>query len=66
MIGQTVQILVEGDAKKSSDQWMGRTDTNITAVWEKRGAGAHRGDFTPIKISHVSATTVFGFELPAG
>ena len=65
MIGQTVRVLVEGDAKKSSDQWMGRTDTNITAVWEKRDAGTHPGDFTPIKISHVSATTVFGDELPA-
>lgn len=65
MIGLTVQVLVEGDAKKSSDQWMGRTDTNITAVWEKRGPGTRPGDFMPIKISHVSATTVFGDESPA-
>jgi tRNA-2-methylthio-N6-dimethylallyladenosine synthase len=65
MIGQTVQVLVEGDAKRSSDQWMGRTDTNITAVWDKRGAGTLPGDCTPIKISHASATTVFGNEFPA-
>jgi len=65
MIGQTVQVLVEGHAKRSSDQWMGRTDNNITVVWEKRGPGARPGDFTPIKISHVSATTLFGDEIPA-
>ncbi len=65
MIGQTVQVLVEGDAKRSSDQWMGRTDTNITVVWEKHDSGTHPGDFTPIKISHVSATTLFGDEIPA-
>ena len=64
MIGQTVQVLVEGDAKRSSDQWMGRTDTNITVVWEKGGSGTSPGDFTPIRISHVSATTLFGDEIP--
>jgi len=66
MIGQTVQVLVEGDAKRSSDQWMGRTDNNITVVWEKCGTGTRPGDFTPIKISHVSATTLLGDEIPAG
>jgi len=65
MIGQTVQVLVEGDSKRSSDQWMGRTDTNITVVWAKRGSSTGPGDFRPIKISHVSATTLFGDEIPA-
>jgi len=64
MIGQTVQVLVEGDAKRSSDQWMGRTDNNITVVWEKCGTGTRPGDFTPIKISRVSATTLLGEEIP--
>jgi len=66
MIGQTVQALVEGDAKRSSDQWMGRTDNNITVIWEKCGTGTRPGDFTPIKISRVSATTLLGDEIPAG
>ncbi|MGH7228049.1 MAG: tRNA (N6-isopentenyl adenosine(37)-C2)-methylthiotransferase MiaB [Nitrospiraceae bacterium] len=65
MIGQTVQVLVEGDARRSSDQWMGRTDNNITVVWEKSATGTRPGDFTPIKISHVSATTLLGDEIPA-
>ncbi|MBI4400291.1 MAG: tRNA (N6-isopentenyl adenosine(37)-C2)-methylthiotransferase MiaB [Nitrospirae bacterium] len=64
MIGRTVPVLVEGDAKKSSAQWMGRTDSNITVVWEKRGSSARPGDLVPMTISRVSATTLFGEERP--
>src|SRR2546425_6359485 len=56
--------LVEGDAKKSSAQWMGRTDGNITVVWEKNGSGIRPGDLIPMKITWVSATTLFGKEIP--
>ena len=64
MIGRTVLVLVEGDAKKSSAQWMGRTDGNITVVCEKRGSGIRPGDLIPITITRVSATTLFGEEIP--
>jgi len=64
MLGQTVTVLVEGDAKKSSAQWMGRTDGNITVVWEKNGSGIRPGDFVPITIMRASATTLFGEETP--
>lgn len=64
MVGRTVVVLVEGDAKKSSAQWMGRTDGNITVVWEKNGAGARPGDFVPITITRASATTLFGQQMP--
>jgi len=64
IIGRTVLVLVEGDAKKSSAQWMGRTDGNITVVCEKRGSGIRPGDLIPITITRVSATTLFGEEIP--
>ncbi len=64
LLGQTVTVLVEGDAKKSSAQWMGRTDGNITVVWEKNGSGIRPGDFIPMTITRVSATTLFGKEIP--
>jgi len=60
LLGQTVAVLVEGDAKKSSAQWMGRTDGNITVVWEKNGSGIRPGDCILITITRVSATTLFG------
>jgi len=64
LLGQTVTVLVEGDAKKSSAQSMGRTDGNITVVWEKNGSGSRPGDLIPMKITWVSATTLFGKEIP--
>ncbi len=64
-IGRTVVVLVEGDAKKSSVQWMGRTDSNITVVWEKSGSRAKPGDLVSIKVARASVTTLFGEEVPS-
>lgn len=63
-IGRIVEVLVEGDAKKSSAQWMGRTDSNVTVVWDKNKARAKPGDLTLIKVQRASATTLFGEETP--
>jgi tRNA-2-methylthio-N6-dimethylallyladenosine synthase len=60
-IGQDVEVLVEGDAKKSSAQWMGKTDDNLTVVWEKDASPPLKvGDLVTIRVSHASATTLFG------
>ena len=37
LLGKTVELLVEGEGKRSSDQWMGRTDGNLVTVFPKRG-----------------------------
>jgi tRNA-2-methylthio-N6-dimethylallyladenosine synthase len=60
LIGRTVDILIEGDSKRSSNHWMGRTDTMATAVWEKSGTDAGPGDMVPITIQRASVTTLFG------
>jgi tRNA-N(6)-(isopentenyl)adenosine-37 thiotransferase enzyme MiaB len=59
-VGQTVPVLVEGDAKKSSSQWMGKTDGGITVVWEKDAAPLQPGALVPITVTRVTATTLFG------
>jgi len=59
-VGQTVPVLVEGDAKKSSAQWMGKTDGGITVVWEKDAAPLQPGTLVPITVTRVTATTLFG------
>jgi tRNA-2-methylthio-N6-dimethylallyladenosine synthase len=59
-IGRTVAVLVEGDAKKSAAQWMGRTDGGITVVWEKDGSPLAPGDIAGISVTRASATTLFG------
>ena len=59
-VGQTFPVLVEGDAKKSSSQWMGKTDGGITVVWEKDAAPLQPGTLVPITVTRVTATTLFG------
>jgi tRNA-2-methylthio-N6-dimethylallyladenosine synthase len=64
MTGRTVKVLVEGDAKRSTAQWMGRTDGSITVVWPKERSRVEVGNLVPITVTHVSATTLFGVETP--
>lgn len=64
MIGRTVTALVEGDAKRSSEQWMGKADNSVTVVWEKNGSRARPGDLVPITVARASVTTLFGQPLP--
>jgi tRNA-2-methylthio-N6-dimethylallyladenosine synthase len=59
-IGKEVGILVEGDATRSSSQGMGKTDGNITVVWDK--STGHPGPGTMVKkhIFDASAATLYG------
>jgi tRNA-2-methylthio-N6-dimethylallyladenosine synthase len=62
-IGQIVSVLVEGDAKKSSSQWMGKTDDNLTVVWDKAQAiNTAPGQVRTISIEGATAATLFGRE----
>jgi tRNA-2-methylthio-N6-dimethylallyladenosine synthase len=65
MVGQTVEVLVERDATKSSTQWMGRTDGNLTVVWEKLNPQTVPGQLRSIHIVHASAATLHGQEIAA-
>jgi tRNA-2-methylthio-N6-dimethylallyladenosine synthase len=59
-VGRAVETLVEGNSKRSSSQWMGRTDANVTVVWEKSEASICPGSIVPVTIERASATTLFG------
>jgi len=60
VVGRTFPVLVEGDAKKSASQWMGRTDGGITVVWQKEARAVRPGDLIPIRITDATATTLIG------
>lgn len=63
LIGDTLSVLVEGHAKKSASQWMGKTDTNLTVVWEtprSHNTSPSPGALIPITIHDASAATLFG------
>lgn len=58
MVGQTVEILVEGESKKSSSHLSGRTDTNKTVVFPRLDASI--GDYVPVSIERANSATLFG------
>jgi tRNA-2-methylthio-N6-dimethylallyladenosine synthase len=58
-LGTTLTVLMEGDAKKSSLQAMGKTDGNITVIWDKAGLPYQPGDLVTCSIYDVSASTLY-------
>jgi tRNA-2-methylthio-N6-dimethylallyladenosine synthase len=59
-IGKEVEILVEGDATRSSTQGMGKTDGNITVVWDKSTGHPSPGTIVTKHIFDSSAATLYG------
>lgn len=59
-IGKDVEILVEGDATRSPTQSMGKTDGNITVVWEKGTGDFWPGTLITKQIFDASAATLYG------
>ena len=59
-IGKEVAILVEGDATRSSSQGMGKTDGNITVVWDKSTGHPGPGATVTKHIFDASAATLYG------
>ena len=59
-IGKAMQVLVERDATRSSSQAMGKTDGNITVVWEKGTGDFQPGTLITKQIFDASAATLYG------
>ncbi len=55
-IGQTVEVLIEGESKRSQNQWMGRTTTNRVVVFPKNSATV--GDKVNVKIQKATGATL--------
>jgi tRNA-2-methylthio-N6-dimethylallyladenosine synthase len=58
MVGQTVEVLVEGPSKKSAADFCGRTDTNKMVVFPKNGDVV--GDYIGVHIERANSATLFG------
>lgn len=57
-LGQTVEVLVEKDSKKSDQHWSGRNSQNTTVVFPK---GNYKpGDFVLVKVTDCTSTTLIG------
>jgi tRNA-2-methylthio-N6-dimethylallyladenosine synthase len=58
MIGQSVEVLVEGPSRKNPARLEGRTRSNKIVVFE--GAEGHIGQLLPVRITRASAVTLYG------
>jgi tRNA-2-methylthio-N6-dimethylallyladenosine synthase len=59
-IGKAVAVLTEGEATRSSTQGMGKTDGNITVVWDRGGTALVPGALVTKQIFDASAATLYG------
>ena len=65
-VGQSVEVLIEKESKKSKDDWAGRNSQNAMAVFpktgdEKLGAGDEKlGDYVTVKILDCTSATLIG------
>ena len=57
-LGQTIEILIEKESKKSNQQWSGRNPQNIMAVFPKEDYKV--GDFVMVKINDCTSATLIG------
>ncbi|WP_452221458.1 tRNA (N6-isopentenyl adenosine(37)-C2)-methylthiotransferase MiaB [Lacinutrix salivirga] len=57
-LGKTIEILVERESKKSANQWSGRSEHNIVAVFPKEHYKV--GDFVNVKITDCTKATLIG------
>ncbi|MEO6039304.1 MAG: TRAM domain-containing protein, partial [Saprospiraceae bacterium] len=58
-IGQTFRVLIEGNSRKSDQDFCGRNTQNKMVVFPKR-AGLQPGDYALVKVREVSSATLLG------
>lgn len=57
-IGKTVKVLVEGNSKKSDQDWSGRNDQNVMVVFPKEAYKP--GDLVEVLVERSTTTTLIG------
>jgi len=58
MVGKTVEVLIEGESRKSDKNWSGRTPQNTVAVFPKENYKP--GDFVNVQITDCTTATLQG------
>ncbi len=58
-IGKTLEVLVEGESKKSPSEWQGRTDGNKMVIFPKGNFLV--GTYIKVNIERANSATLFGF-----
>jgi tRNA-2-methylthio-N6-dimethylallyladenosine synthase len=58
-IGKIFKVLIEGDSKKSSKDWMGRNSQNKVVVFPKDDLSC-KGDYVMVKVNNCTGATLIG------
>ncbi len=59
-LGKTFEVLIEGDSKKSVDDWRGRNSQNKVVVFPKAGHPYRKGDYVQVKVDNCTGATLIG------
>lgn len=57
-VGSTQRVLIEGESKKSTDHWQGRTSSNHVAVFPK--GNKKKGEYVNVLIERCTSGTLIG------
>lgn len=60
-VGRVLRVLIEGDSKKSDQDWAGRCDSNKMVIFSKTG-NVKKGDYVDVLIERCTAGTLIGKE----
>jgi tRNA-2-methylthio-N6-dimethylallyladenosine synthase len=59
-LGKTFEVLIEGDSKKSADDWRGRNSQNKVVVFPKADHPYRKGDYVQVKVNDCTGATLIG------
>jgi len=59
-IGKTFKVLIEGNSKRSDEQWMGRNSQNKVIVFPKESYDLKPGDYVQVKVNDSTQATLLG------
>ena len=59
-IGKAFEVLIEGESKRSPDDWCGRNTQNKMVVFPKNGQDLKKGDYVHVKVREATSATLIG------
>jgi tRNA-2-methylthio-N6-dimethylallyladenosine synthase len=59
-IGKVFRVLIEGNSKKSTEDWMGRSSQNKVIVFAKGNHALNKGDYVSVVIKNCTQATLLG------
>ena len=59
-VGKTFEVLIEGNSKKSDQEWMGRNSQNKVIVFSKENHNLKKGDYVNVLVTDFTKGTLLG------